>query len=132
MKQGWLEKAALIGATGTALNIIGSPIKSFAAEPCTAVTTTAQAIPVGVTDKAMGEVIGAMAHLFDPIIDLMIAISFPVAGAIIVWKIFMGFFKDNADVWEGVGKTALIYCLIQMSPIFLKVLKSLGTLAVGI
>jgi hypothetical protein len=126
-------------ASGTLVPLIFAP-KAFAAESINgcgnvlAVSSpTATSVPVNaVTDKVMGDVISAFAHLFDPIIDLMIAISFPVASAMIVFKLFMMFFKDQAEVWEGIGKISLVYVLIQMSPIFIKILKSLGTLAVGI
>jgi hypothetical protein len=112
-------------ATGTMLPLILTP-KAFAAE-------SVQAIPTaGIADKAAGEIIAAMAHLFDPIIDLVVTISFPVASAMIVFKLFMGFFRDQGEVWEGIGKVSLVYILIQMSPIFINILKQLGTLAVGI
>jgi hypothetical protein len=125
-------------AVGSMIPLVLSS-KAFAAESVSscgqtlAVTAAPQAIPAsGVADKAMGEVIAAFAHLFDPIIDLMIAISFPVASAMIVWKIFMGFFKDQGEIWEGIGKISLVYVLVQMSPIFIKILKGLGSVAVGI
>lgn len=126
-------------ATGTLVPLIFAP-KAFAAESisqCGQVlavsSSAATAVPVNaVTDKVMGDVIVAFAHLFDPLIDLMIAISFPVASAMIVWKIFCGFFKDQGEIWEGIGKVSIVYLLVQMSPIFIKILKSLGTLAVGI
>ncbi|MGM0804681.1 MAG: hypothetical protein ACQET8_08045 [Bacillota bacterium] len=125
-------------ATGTLVPLIFAP-KAFAAESVNqcgqvlAVSSSATAMPVNaVTDKVMGDVISAFAHLFDPLIDLMIAISFPVASAMIVWKIFCGFFKDQGEIWEGIGKVSIVYLLVQMSPIFIKILKSLGTLAVGI
>lgn len=125
-------------ATGTLVPLIFAP-KAFAAESVNqcgqvlAVSSSATAVPVNaVTDKVMGDVISAFAHLFDPLIDLMIAISFPVASAMIVWKIFCGFFKDQGEIWEGIGKVSIVYLLVQMSPIFIKILKSLGTLAVGI
>jgi hypothetical protein len=125
-------------ATGAMVPLIFAP-KTFAAESINqcgqvlAVSSPAAAVPVNaVTDKVMGDVIAAFAHLFDPLIDLMIAISFPVASAMIVWKIFCGFFKDQGEIWEGIGKVSIVYLLVQMSPIFIKILKSLGTLAVGI
>jgi hypothetical protein len=124
-------------AAGSMIPLVLSS-KAFAAESanqCGQVLAVAApvAVPVNaVTDKVMGDVIAAFAHLFDPLIDLMIAISFPVASAMIVFKLFMMFFKDQAEVWEGIGKIGLVYVLIQMSPIFIKILKSLGTLAVGI
>jgi hypothetical protein len=133
------EKSKYIAvATGTLVPLIFAQ-KAFAAESINqcgqvlAVSSSATAVPVNaVTDKVMGDVISAFAHLFDPLIDLMIAISFPVASAIIVWKIFCGFFKDQGEIWEGIGKVSIVYLLVQMSPIFIKILKSLGTLAVGI
>jgi hypothetical protein len=125
-------------ATGTLVPLIFAP-KAFAAEPINQcgqileLSSSSTAVPVNaVTDKVMGDVISAFAHLFDPLIDLMIAISFPVASAMIVWKIFCGFFKDQGEIWEGIGKVSIVYLLVQMSPIFIKILKSLGTLAVGI
>jgi hypothetical protein len=131
-----LNKKAI--ATGSIIPLALASPKVFAAESvnqCGNVlaVSTPQAIPANaVTDKVMGEVIAAFAHLFDPIIDLMIAISFPVASAMIVWKIFMGFFKDQSEIWEGIGRISLVYVLVQMSPIFIKILKSIGTMAVGI
>lgn len=125
-------------ATGSLLPLAFAP-KVFAAESVnqcsSAVMAVAspQAIPTaGIADKAAGEIIAAMAHIFDPLIDLVVTISFPVASAMIVFKLFMGFFRDQGEVWEGIGKISLVYILIQMSPIFIKILKQLGTLAVGI
>jgi hypothetical protein len=80
----------------------------------------------------MGDDISVFVNLFDPLINLIIAISFPVASAMIVWKIFCGFFKDQGEIWEGIGKISIIYLLVHMSPIFIKILKSLGIIAVGI
>jgi hypothetical protein len=125
-------------ATGSLLPLAFGP-KVFAAESvnqcgnAVMAVTAPQAIPAaGIADKAAGEIIAAMAHIFDPLIDLVVTISFPVASAMIVFKLFMGFFRDQGEVWEGIGKISLVYVLIQMSPIFIKILKQLGTLAVGI
>jgi hypothetical protein len=96
------------------------------------VPVTPEAIPVVGMESVGKEIIDIVATMFDPLIDLLVAISFPVASVMILWKVFMGFFRDSDQVWEGVGKVATFYILIQMSPIFMKILKQLGTLAVGI
>jgi hypothetical protein len=131
------NKRNLTALTTGALLPLAIVPKVLAAEPISpcvqAVTTVApQAITVGASEAIGREIIAAMAHLFDPIIDIIIGISFPVASAMILWKIFMSFFRDSGDTWEGVGKVALTYCIIQMFPVLIKILKSLGTIAVGI
>jgi hypothetical protein len=131
-----LQRKAFV--TGSLIPLALASPKVFASESinqCGKVLAVSapQAIPANaITDKAMGELISAMASLFDPIIDLVVTVSFPVASAMIVFKLFMGFFRDQGEVWEGIGKISLVYVLIQMSPIFIKILKQLGTLAVGI
>ncbi len=131
-----VNKKALI--TGSLIPLAFTTPKVFAAESinqCGNVLAVSapQAIPANaITDKAMGELISAMAHIFDPLIDIVVTISFPVASAMIVFKLFMMFFKDQGEIWESIGKISLVYVLIQMSPIFIKILKQLGMLAVGI
>jgi hypothetical protein len=87
-----------------------------------------QAVPVNVGDVVGEKMIAGLAHLFDPLIDLIIGVSFPVASALILFKLFMGFFVDQGQVWEGVGRVALVYILIQMFPVFSGILKQLGGL----
>jgi hypothetical protein len=104
--------------------------KMVAAASCAAVPVmaTQQAIPVGAGAVVGKELIAGLAHIFDPLIQLLIGVSFPVASALILFKLFMGFFVDQGQVWEGIGKVALVYILIQMFPVFSGILKQLGTL----
>jgi hypothetical protein len=112
--------------------------KAFAASPETAQTalkcvdyvaaTNIQAVPVNVGDVVGDKLIAGLAHLFDPLIDLLIGVSFPVASALILFKLFMGFFQDQGQVWEGIGKITIVYVLIQMFPVFSGILKQLGNL----
>jgi hypothetical protein len=50
----------------------------------------------------------------------------------IVRKIFIGYLKDKGEIWEGIGKMFLVYVLVQISPIFIKILKGLGSVSVEI
>ncbi|MFC0188253.1 hypothetical protein ACFFJY_08155 [Fictibacillus aquaticus] len=133
-------------AAGSLIPLAFAP-KAFAAEPvsqCSEIISVAsQPIPAGfITDgmqkgahevgKAVGgEMLAAIGTLFDPLISILISISFPVASAMILWKIFMSYFRDSGDTWEGVGKIAMTHLLIQMSPIFFKILKQLSSIAIG-
>ncbi|MBD7966263.1 hypothetical protein [Fictibacillus norfolkensis] len=117
--------------------------KAFAASPETVLDGSAQtslkcmdyvasaniqAVPVNVGDVVGEKLLSSMAHLFDPLIDLIIGISFPVASVLILFKLFMGFFQDQGQVWEGVGKVAIVYILIQLFPVFSGILKTMGNM----
>jgi hypothetical protein len=85
-----------------------------------------QAIPVNVGDVVGEKFLASLAHIFDPLIDLLIGVSFPIASVLILFKLFMGFFVDQGQVWEGVGKIAIVYILIQLFPVFSGILKTMG------
>jgi hypothetical protein len=105
------------------LNATGQSMKCM--DYVAAATNTSNAVPVNVVGD---QLLSGLAHLFDPLIDLIIGISFPVASAMIAFKLFMGFFVDQGQVWEGVGKISLVYVLIQMLPVFTGILKQMGGL----
>lgn len=115
--------------------------KAFAAESvnqCGQVLAVSSpgAVPVNILQDGAakaGEIAGekliaGLAHIFDPLIDLLVGVSFPVASALILFKLFMGFFQDQGQVWEGIGRVTIVYVLIQMFPIFSGILKQLGNL----
>lgn len=106
-------------ATSTALPLVFTP-HAFAA-------TTQQA--------SVGSVIGEqslhiIAHALDPLIQLMVALSFPIASVIMVGSCFFFMFGDNEKAWSGIMKAGLGYVLIQLSPLFLKIMKEVGSAVV--
>jgi hypothetical protein len=90
-----------------------------------AATTQSNAVPVNIVGD---QLLSGLAHLFDPLIDLIVGISFPVASALIAFKLFMGFFVEQGEVWEGVGRISIVYVLIQMLPVFTGILKQMGSM----
>lgn len=114
--------------------------KAFAAESVNqcgqVLAVSSPAIPVNILqdgaakagEMAGEKLIAGLAHIFDPLIDLLVGVSFPVASALILFKLFMGFFQDQGQVWEGIGRVTIVYVLIQMFPIFSGILKQLGNL----
>jgi CxxC motif-containing protein len=119
-------KSALAASPETVLNTGAEQISMKCMDYVAAANI--QSVPVNVGDVVGEKMIAGLAHLFDPLIDLLIGVSFPVASALILFKLFMGFFQDQGQVWEGVGRVALVYILIQMFPVFSGILKQLGGL----
>ncbi|MFC0188512.1 hypothetical protein ACFFJY_09455 [Fictibacillus aquaticus] len=117
-------------ATTASIPFMALAPKAFAAELPSTVVTAATYSPDAIT-TAGGAVIGKAAlstimHMLDPVISLLIVVSFPVASAMILFKLFMGFFIDQGQVWEGIGRISLVYILIQMFPVFSGILKTMG------
>jgi len=64
--------------------------------------------------------------ILDPLIQVMIAISFPVASVIMIGACFFFMFNNSEKAWSMIMKAGLGYVLIQMSPLFLEILRTIG------
>jgi hypothetical protein len=111
---------ATFGTVGT----LGFAMKAFAS------TTVPVAAPIVVEASAkewMGEqTLSALAHVLDPLVDIMVALSFPIASVIIVGSCFFFMFNQSEKAWEMIMKAGLGYVLIQVAPLILDVLKKVG------
>lgn len=97
------------------------------AKPAFASAVTANAVPVG-AGAWMGEkTLEAFAHLMDPVVDILVAMSFPVASVIIVGALFFFMFGNSEKAWTMIQNAGLGYVLIQVSPLILNVLKQVGS-----
>lgn len=128
-----IEGVGRIGA-GLALPLaLGTPIglglvmgvsRAFAS------TTVPAAAPIAVEVTAkewMGEqTLSALAHVLDPVVDILVALSFPVASVIIVGACFLFMFGNSEKGWGLIQNAGLGYILIQVSPLILDVLKQVG------
>lgn len=108
-----------VGAVGLGLGIAGG--KVFA-------STTAGPAAVEATAKEwLGEqTLSALAHVLDPVIDILVALSFPIASVIIVGACFLFMFSSAEKAWTMIQNAGLGYVLIQVSPLILNVLKQVG------
>lgn len=68
-----------------------------------------------------------IAHALDPLVELMVALSFPIASVIMVGACFFFMFNNADKAWDMIMKAGLGYVLIQLSPLFLKILQEVGT-----
>jgi hypothetical protein len=68
-----------------------------------------------------------IAHALDPLVELMVALSFPIASVIMVGACFFFMFNNADKAWDMIMKAGLGYVLLQLSPLFLKILQEVGT-----
>jgi nitrate reductase NapE component len=113
---------ATCGAVGT----FGFAMKAFAATSSVPVGAPV-VIEVGAKEWMSEQSLSALAHVLDPLVDIMVALSFPIASVIIVGSCFFFMFGKSEKAWDGIMKAGLGYVLIQVSPLILDVLKQVGT-----
>lgn len=94
------------------------------AKPAFAATT--EAVPVSVKEWAGEQTLSALAHVLDPVVDILVALSFPVASVVIVGACFFFIFGNAEKAWGMIQNAGLGYVLIQVSPLILNVLKQVG------
>jgi hypothetical protein len=72
------------------------------------------------------QTLSALAHVLDPVVDVLVALSFPVASVIIVGACFFFMMGNSEKAWTTIQNASLGYVLIQVSPLILNVLKQVG------
>lgn len=105
---------------GSTLPLVVLPtLPTFAAEPV--------AVPVGAVAESTKSVI---LHAFDPLIELVQALSYPIAGVMLAGGclfIMTGFKEKGMDM---IKNAAIGYILVQLSPLLLKILVQVGSSAI--
>ncbi len=84
------------------------------------------AIPVGASEWMSEKALETLAHALDPLVDLMVALSFPVASVIIIGGCFFFMLGKSERAWSTIQNAGLGYVLIQIMPLLLNVLKEVG------
>ncbi|MFP5115735.1 hypothetical protein ACSU64_25700 [Bacillaceae bacterium C204] len=72
------------------------------------------------------QTLSALAHVLDPVVDVLVALSFPVASVIIVGACLFFMMGNSEKAWTTIQNASLGYVLIQVSPLILDVLKQVG------
>lgn len=99
-------------------------IDILAQVPATIPVNGAEYIQTGfVADKSLE----AIANVMDPLIQILVAVSFPVASVIMVGACFFFMFGNSEKAWSMIMSAGLGYVLIQMSPLFLNMLRTVGS-----
>lgn len=96
------------------------------AKPAFAATDSPAVIQAGAAEWMGEKTLSALAHVLDPVVDILVALSFPVASVIIVGSLFFFMFGNAEKAWTTIQNAGLGYVLIQVSPLILNVLKQVG------
>lgn len=94
------------------------------AKPAFAATT--EAVPVTAKEWMGEQTLSALAHVLDPVVDILVALAFPIASVVIVGACFLFMFGNSEKAWGMIQNAGLGYVLIQVSPLILNVLKQIG------
>jgi hypothetical protein len=137
-----LEKVATVGASIALPLAFGAPLGAVAmaigksmtqevvlANPATLTASAQVALPqVPNAGEFLAEKsLNAIAHALDPLLQVLTALAFPICSVVIVGSCFWFIFGNSEKAWKGIQNSALGYCLIQMSPFILDLLKNIGS-----
>lgn len=124
-----LASAAILPlVTCGAIGSTAFAIKAFAITTTAAVPAMAPvAVEVGAKAWMSEQTLSALAHILDPVVDVLVALSFPIASVIIVGACFFFMFNNSEKAWSMIQSAGLGYVLIQVSPLILNVLKQVGS-----
>ncbi|MEK3995911.1 hypothetical protein MKY29_14235 [Psychrobacillus sp. FSL K6-2365] len=67
-----------------------------------------------------------LANVLDPLVQIMVAISFPIASVIMIGGCFFFMIGNSEKAWQTIMNAGLGYVLIQLSPLFLNILREVG------
>lgn len=67
-----------------------------------------------------------LATALDPVIQILVAISFPIASVIMVGACFFFMLGNSERAWNMIMNAGLGYVLINLSPLFLEILRQIG------
>jgi len=117
--------------------IVEEPINVLAQAPIPEPSTVVEAytpIMVNAIPQQQGYIadksLEMLATILDPVIDILVAISFPIASVIMVGACFFFMIGNSERAWSMIMNAGLGYVLIQLSPLFLEILRTVGE-AVG-
>jgi len=119
--------AAVVNPTSIppTLATVQEPLNVLASDPTIPVSLTAtpDMIQTGfIADTSLD----MLANMLDPVVQVLVAISFPIASVIMIGACFFFMFGQSEKAWTSIMNAGLGYVLIQMSPLFLSILRELG------
>lgn len=88
--------------------------------------SAAESIATSATQVVAGTTLQVLAHALDPLTQILVAISLPVASVVMIGGCFFFMFGQSERAWSTIQNAGLGYLLIQLSPLFIKVLEQIG------
>lgn len=88
--------------------------------------SAAESLTASATQVVAGTTLQVLAHALDPLTQILVAISLPVASVVMIGGCFFFMFGQSEKAWSTIQNAGLGYLLIQLSPLFIKVLEQVG------
>ncbi len=88
--------------------------------------SAAESLTASTTQVVAGTTLQVLAHALDPLTQILVAISLPVASVVMIGGCFFFMFGQSDRAWSTIQNAGLGYLLIQLSPLFIKVLEQVG------
>lgn len=109
----------------TSIPPVLEPLNVLAHDPTIPVTmlTNPEMIQTGMIAESS---LNVLTMALDPVIQILVAISFPIASVIMIGSCFYFMFGKSEKAWGNIMAAGLGYILLQMSPLFLGILKEIG------
>ena len=117
----------ITGGTVGTLGLISLTKTAFASA---ATPTIVEVVPATAKEYVGENTLSMLAHVLDPLVDIMVALSFPIASVVIVGACFFFMFGKAEKAWTMIQNAGLGYVLIQVSPLIMDVLKKVGDAAI--
>lgn len=85
------------------------------------------AAPVEAVPAMSSEAASKIMHVFDPLINLVVSLSYPIAGVMIAGGCLMIMVQQREAGMKMLQNAAIGYILVQLSPILLQLLVGIGS-----
>jgi hypothetical protein len=88
--------------------------------------SAAESVASAASHAIAGTTLQILAHALDPVTQILVAISLPVASVVMIGGCYFFLFGNSEKAWTTIQNAGLGYILIQLSPLFIKVLEQIG------
>jgi len=109
---------------------VNAPVQQVIEPVSAQIPSTLSTIPVNTIAQPTGIIadksLEILATALDPVVQILVTISFPIASVIMVGACFFFMLGNSEKAWSMIMNAGLGYVLINLSPLFLQILKQIG------
>ncbi|MGE7880177.1 hypothetical protein [Peribacillus muralis] len=120
-----LEKMVWVPVAGLTVSA-AVKIKAAVAATGAAVVTSAPPIDAVPAGAISGAITSQVIHAFDPLVELMVSLSLPIASVILTGAALMVMINQKEKGYSLMMQASVGYVLVQMIPLFIKLLAGIG------
>ena len=88
--------------------------------------SAAESVKTVASHAIAGTTLQILAHALDPVAQILVALSLPIASIVLIGGCYFFLFGNSEKAWSTIQNAGLGYVLIQLSPLFIKVLEQIG------